>query len=51
MVLAVTEIPATVAAELARLRTENARLMKMLELPYQSRRAMINNLGMRTSQR
>ena len=28
----VTEIPAAVAAELARLRTENARLLKMLEL-------------------
>ena len=28
----VTEIPAVVAAELARLRTENARLLKMLEL-------------------
>jgi hypothetical protein len=28
----VIEIPAAVAAELARLRAENARLMKMLEL-------------------
>jgi len=28
----VTEIPAAVAAELARLRAENARLLKMLEL-------------------
>jgi len=28
----VTEIPAVVAAELARLREENARLLKMLEL-------------------
>jgi hypothetical protein len=28
----VTEIPAAVAAELARLRSENARLLKMLEL-------------------
>ncbi|WP_300606726.1 hypothetical protein [Trebonia sp.] len=27
-----TEIPAVVAAELARLRAENARLLKMLEL-------------------
>ena len=31
-VVGVTEIPAAVAAELARLRTENARLLKMLEL-------------------
>ena len=30
--MAVTEIPAAVAAELARLRAENARLLKMLEL-------------------
>ncbi len=32
MVLGVSEIPAAVAAELARLRAENARLLKMLEL-------------------
>jgi hypothetical protein len=31
-VVGVTEIPAAVAAELARLRAENARLLKMLEL-------------------
>jgi len=36
----VTEIPAAVAAELARLRTENARLLKMLELsPRQAARS------------
>ncbi len=34
-VVGVTEIPAAVAAELARLRAENARLLKMLELSPQ----------------
>ncbi|MBV9451899.1 MAG: hypothetical protein JO345_39040 [Streptosporangiaceae bacterium] len=40
-----TEIPAALAEELARLRAENARLMKMLELSPRAGRAARSGAG------
>jgi hypothetical protein len=44
-VVGVNEIPAAVAAELARLRAENARLLKMLELSPAAGRAAWSGAG------